>query len=301
MLSGMSGSSPTRLSSISLLANVSLAGLKMIVGLLGNSFALIADGIESLADVLSSFIVRTGLIAASKDADHEHPFGHGKAEAVATLLAGVGLFVSAILISVNAIREIITPHKAPEFFTIPALIGIIVVKEWLHYVLVKGSEKHDSTALKAEAWHHRSDALTSLGVLAGIGIALFAGPGFEIADDVAALLVSGLIVYNAVRIVRPAIDELMDRRVEDFRIHEIEALADSIEGIEQLETILLRRSGRHFVAEIHMEVDRSMTVEHAHELSHELKEKVLACEKLRVVHAVMHIEPFAGEVAAKLG
>lgn len=293
----MSSSEPARLGSISLLANVSLAGLKMIVGLLGSSFALIADGIESLADVLSSFIVRTGLIAASKDADHDHPFGHGKAEAVATMLAGVGLLVSAVLISVNAIREIITPHEAPKFFTVPALIGIILVKEWLHHILVKGSEKHESTALKAEAWHHRADALTSLGVLAGIAIAIFAGPGFEIADDVAALVVSVLIVYNAFRIVRPAIDELMDRRVEDFRIHEIEALAEGIDGIEQLETVLLRRSGRDFVAEIHMEVDPGMSVAHAHELSHELKKKVQASEKLRVVHAVMHIEPFGGRFA----
>lgn len=280
-----------RLSSLSLLANISLAGVKLLVGFLGNSFALIADGIESLADIVSSAIVWTGVRISDKSADHEHPYGHGKAEAIAALLASVGLLVSAGLIAFNAVQEIVTPDEAPALFTVPFLVGIIAIKEWLHYALLRSGNRMDSGALKAEAWHHRSDSLTSLGVLLGIGIAIFAGPGFEKADDIAALLVTLLIVYNALRIARPALDELMDKRVEDFRIEAIDKLSRTIEGIHCLETIVVRRSGREFVAEIHMEVAPEMTIEKGHRLSHQLKDALLAQMDLRLTHVVVHVEP----------
>ncbi|MBD5781216.1 cation transporter [Pelagicoccus sp. NFK12] len=276
---------------MSLLANVSLAGVKLLVGFFGNSFALVADGVESLADIVSSAIVWTGFRVSDKDADHEHPYGHGKAEAIAALLASVGLLVSASFIAYHAIGEIGRSHEVPALFTVPILLGIICIKEWLHFVLRRSGERMGSPALKAEAWHHRSDSLTSMGVLLGICIAVFAGPGYEAADDIAALLVTGLIVFNAVRIARPALDELMDRRVDDFRIDAIEEVARSIEGIECLETIMVRRSGRQFVAEIHMEVAPDMTIEKGHRLSHRLKDALLADPELRLTHVVVHVEP----------
>lgn len=282
---------PNRLSMISLLANVSLAGVKLLVGFFGNSFALIADGVESLADVVSSMIVWTGVRISGKSADHDHPYGHGKAEAIAALFASVGLLVSAAFIGGHAILEIMTPHHVPALFTIPVLVGIVLVKEWLHCVLWRSGDRVGSGALKAEAWHHRSDSLTSLGVLIGICIAIFAGPGFEAADDVAALMVTGLIVFNAFRIARPSLDELMDKRVEDFRIDAIDRISRSIVGIECLETVVLRRSGRGFVVEIHMEVDPEMTIDEAHRLSHRLKDALLADGKLRLTHVVVHVEP----------
>ncbi|EDY81831.1 cation efflux family protein [Verrucomicrobiia bacterium DG1235] len=241
----------------------------MLVGFFGNSFALIADGIESLADVVSSAIVWTGVRISEKDADFEHPFGHGKAEAIAALLASVGLLVSAGIIVVNAVGEIVTPHHAPALFTVPVIVGIVIVKECLHFVLSKAAQRHDSGALKAEAWHHRSDSLTSIGVLLGVGIAVFAGPGYEFADDVAALLVTILIVLNAIRIARPALDELMDRRVEGSPVERVEKIALTLDGIEGLETVVIRRMGRELAAEIHMEVDSNMSVGDAHALSHE--------------------------------
>lgn len=282
----------TRLGAVSLVSNVTFAVIKMLVGFVGNSFALIADGIESMADVLSSVVVWSGLRVSGKEADHEHPYGHGKAEAIATLLAGVGLFLSAGIIAYHAIKEIVTPHTAPALFTIPVLIAIIVAKQWLYLTLSKGSRRHNSMALKAEAWHHLSDSLTSIGVLIGLVIARFAGPGFEIADDIAALAVTVLILLNGIRIILPALDELMDKRIEDFRIKSIEAIAFDIDGIERLETVTLRRSGAGFVAEIHMEVPPSLTVEESHELSHRLKDRLLDNKDLHIIHAVMHVEPY---------
>ncbi|MCB1120465.1 MAG: cation diffusion facilitator family transporter [Verrucomicrobiae bacterium] len=293
-IANMPKESATRLGLVSLVSNVSLAGIKMLVGFVGNSFALIADGIESLADVLSSVVVWSGLRVAAKEADHEHPYGHGKAEAIAALLAGVGLVASAIIIGYNAIHEIWIPHRMPAGFTIPVLIGIILAKQLLYLVMAKGSLKHDSPALKAEAWHHLSDSLTSLGVLAGLLFAVFAGPGFESADDVAALLVTGLILFNAIRIILPALDELMDRRVEDFRIQLIEDIAAGIEEIDRLETITVRRSGGEYVAEIHLEVHPEITVAKSHELAHQLKDKLLESPELKLTHAIMHVEPYYG-------
>lgn len=268
-----------------------MACVKMLVGFFGNSFALIADGIESLADVVSSAIVWTGVRISEKGADYEHPFGHGKAEAIAALLASVGLLVSAGIIAVSAVGEIVTPHHAPELFTVPVLVAIIAVKEWLYFILKKANRTHGSGALKAEAWHHRSDSLTSLGVLLGVGVAVFAGPGYAFADDVAALLVTLLIVFNAFRIARPALDELMDRRVEGVTVKRVEEVASGIEGIEGLETVLIRRMGRGLAAEIHMEVDPAMTVREGHALSHALKRGLLENEGLALEHVVVHIEP----------
>ena len=283
----------SRLGAISLVSNVSFAAIKLLVGAVGNSFALIADGIESLADVLSSVIVWSGLKVSSKEADHEHPYGHGKAEAIATLLAGTGLLVSAGIIAVNAIRELANPGNVPAAYTVPALIVIILAKHWLYLILIKKGKQLDSLALKAEAWHHLSDSLTSLGVLMGLIIAVFAGPRFGIADEVAALIVTTLIVFNALRLIRPALDELMDRRIEDFRIALIEQIAAEMDGIENLETITIRRSGRGYVAEIHMEVDPGLTVKKSHHLSHQLKDQLLEHRQLNLIHAVMHVEPFA--------
>ncbi len=281
----------SHLGGVSLLANISLAGIKLLVGFFGNSFALIADGIESLADVVSSAIVWTGLRISQKEADYEHPYGHGKAEAIAALLASVGLLISAGIIALNAVREIVSPQNAPALFTVPVLVGIILVKEWLYRVLTKANEDADSVALKAEAWHHRSDSLTSLGVLIGIAIAIFAGPGYEAGDDIAALLVTVLIVYNAFRIARPALDELMDSRVEGHQVARVSELADSIVGIERLETVMIRRTGRSFAAEIHMEVAPDMSVKEGHRISHELKEVLIEDSGLGLAHVVVHVEP----------
>ena len=284
--------SPESIGALSFISNVSLAGVKGCVGLVGNSYALIADGIESLADCVSSLIVWNGLRVAGRDPDHEHPYGHGKAEAVAALLAGTGLVVSAIIIAFNAVQELLTPHKTPALFTVPALIAIILVKELLYRFTSRGALAHDSGALQAEAWHHRSDSLTSIGVLTGILIAVLAGPRYAFFDDLAALAVTLLILFNAFKIMRPALDELMDRRIEDDNAEQILDLIRAVEGVIDVETLIVRRSGRDYLVDVHLEVDPLITVERGHAIAHAVKDHLLSAESPRIRHVTTHVEPF---------
>lgn len=280
-------------SRLSLMANVLLAGIKILVGIVGSSYALIADGIESLADVVSSLIVWNGLRVGSREPDREHPYGHGKAEAIATLLAGLGLWVSGALIATQAIREIQTDHQPPAFFTLPVLLGIIAFKEFLYRYLLRLGQRLDSGALRAEAFHHRSDSLTSLCVLVGLIIAVFAGPDYAIADDVAALLVTGLIFFNGFNIMRPAIDELMDRRIFGERYVCVMEAIRNTPGVIDVETLWIRRSGRAFHIDVHLEVDADISVREGHRIAHQVKDNLMALETIEIIHVGTHVEPHA--------
>lgn len=286
--------SPESVGALSFLSNVSLAAVKILVGAVGSSYALIADGIESLADCLSSLIVWNGLRVGSKQADHDHPYGHGKAEAVAAFLAGLGLVVSALIIAWHAGQELLRPHKSPALFTLPALLAIILVKEGLFQFTSRAARRHNSTALRAEAWHHRSDSLTSLGVLAGISIAVFAGPQYAYFDDVAACLVTLLILYNAARIMRPALDELMDRRLDNAEAQAILKEIEGVSGVLEVETLIVRRSGRGLIVDVHVEVDPQISVHAGHHIAHLVKDRLLALPAPPVLHVTTHVEPHRG-------
>lgn len=283
--------SPQSIGAVSFISNISLAAVKIIIGSVGASYALIADGIESLADCVSSLIVWNGLRIGSKAADHDHPYGHGKAEAVAAFLAGVGLVISALIIGWHAAGEILTPHKSPALFTLPALIGIILTKEVLFRYTSRGANVHQSSALRAEAWHHRSDSLTSLGVLLGILIAVVAGPEYAYYDDLAACAVTLLILYNAIRIMRPALDELMDRRIEDAIAFQILSEIEEVPGVSTVETLIVRRSGRAFLVDVHIEVDPLISVKQGHLIAHSVKDHLLSLPSPAVLHVTTHVEP----------
>lgn len=287
----MRGESQAKLGAASAMSNLAFATIKVLVGLTGNSYALIADGIESIADVFSSLIVWNGLRVAAKEPDEGHPYGHGKAESVAGLVAACALVVSAGVIGVNAVQELLAPHVAPSSFVLPTLVGIIAAKELLFRWLLKASERAHSPALLIEAWHHRMDALTSLGVLVGVAIASLGGPALAGADDVAALLVSGLIVYNAGRLAKPAIDELLDRDVSSRVADRIHAIAEETRGVARLESLQVRKSGPCHLVDVHLEVDGSLTVREGHRIAHDLKDRLLADASLRITHVMTHVEP----------
>jgi cation diffusion facilitator family transporter len=280
-----------RLALASMTANLALAVLKILTGALGGSFALIADGIESVADIFSSLVVWRGLQVGGRGPDADHPYGHGKAEALAGFVAAAVLLLSAGIIAWNAVGEIRTPHASPAAFTFWVLIAIIASKEGLFRWLRQAANRAHSQALAVEAWHHRADALTSLGTLTGIAVAVFGGPRFAVADDVAALLLSGIIAWNGLRLMRPAIDELMDRQVEGERLARIHAHAGAIPGIVALETVHLRRSGRYYVADLHLEVDGELSVRDGHALAHALRARLEADPALRILHVSTHVEP----------
>jgi cation diffusion facilitator family transporter len=270
--------------------NLLLAVGKIVTGVLGNTYALIADGIESTADVFSSFIVWSGLRIAVKPADADHPFGHGKAESIAALVVSFMLLGAAVLIAVQAIREIRTPHHAPEWFTLVVLLAVIAIKESLYRFVFKIGHSLESSALKGDAWHHRSDALTSGAAFVGISIALVGGPGFESADDWAALAACGVITWNGLRLLRTALDEIMDAAVSPEVTELVKSIAAEVDGVAGIEKCRVRKSGLHLAMDIHVRVDGDMNVRRSHAIAHQVKDRLLASQH-RINDVTVHIEP----------
>src|SRR5690606_21134739 len=205
----------------SIIGNFLLALLKYLAGYFGNSYALIADAIESTADIFSSFLVLFGLKYAQRPADKNHPYGHGRIEPLVTFAVVGFLIISATIIAYESIQNIGTPHQLPKPWTLFVLGAIIIWKEASYRFVIKKSRETNSSSLKADAWHHRSDAITSVAAFLGISIALLLGKGYESADDFAALLASGFILYNCYLIFRPAFGEIMDENVYQDLINEI--------------------------------------------------------------------------------
>ncbi|MDP1802947.1 MAG: cation diffusion facilitator family transporter [Bacteroidota bacterium] len=275
---------------LSLLGNVFLALIKWLTGYFGNSYALIADAIESTSDIFASFLVLFGLKYSNKPADKNHPYGHGKAEPLITFLVVVFLMSSATIIAYVSIQNIRTPHDPPKAFTLIVLGVIIVIKELFYRIVSKKGKEIKSTALKGEAWHHRSDALTSLAAFIGISIALIFGKGYESADDWAALLAAVFIFYNSYLIFRPALGEVMDEHLHDDVIADIRKIATTVEGVIDTEKCFVRKFGIKYHADIHVVVNNSITVKEGHEVAHRLAEK-LKTELPEIESVFTHIEP----------
>ena len=283
-----------RLSKIALLVNTLLAAAKIVGGIFGNSYVLIADGIESTADIFSSVVVWGGLRLAVKPADENHPYGHGKAESVASVIVSLLLLGAAILIAVQSVREIMTPHKAPAWFTLPLLLAVIVVKETMFRLAFREGHSLMSTALKGDAWHHRSDALTSAAAFVGIGIALIGGQGYESADDWAALLACSVIAWNGLRFLRSALDEVMDASAPAEIVSEVRRLAADVDGVVDIDKCRVRKAGLHLALDIHVVVDGDLSVRRGHEIAHQVKNRLLESQH-RINDVTVHIEPFEPE------
>lgn len=275
---------------LGMVVNTVLAVGKMAAGFLGQSHALVADGVESLADLFSSVIVWRGMVIAAEPADEDHPYGHGKAEPLASAMVATLLLLAALWIAVNSVREILRPHGAPAPWTLVVLLAVVAVKETLFRFVFREGTAVESGAVQADAWHHRSDALTSLFAGIGIAVALAGGPGYEAADDVAALLASGIIGWNGWRLVRLAFGELMDTAPDLAMTREVRRLAAGIPDVRGVEKCLLRKMGWHVYVDIHIEVDGQLTVERAHGIAHQVKDHLRAqLPKIRDV--LVHIEP----------
>ena len=279
-----------RLSKLALLVNAVLAIMKIAGGVLGNSYVLIADGIESTADIFSSVVVWSGLRWAVMPADEKHPYGHGKAEPVASIIVSLLLLSAALLIAVQSVHEILRPHQAPAWFTLPLLLVVITIKETLFRFAFRAGRTLESTALQSDAWHHRSDALTSAAAFVGIAIALVGGPGYESADDWAALVACGVIAWNGLRLLRVALDEVMDATVSPAIVAEVRSLAASVEGVMGIEKCRIRKSGLHLALDMHVVVDGTLSVRQGHEIAHQVKDRLLESH-YRINDVTVHIEP----------
>ena len=274
----------------SIAGNALLAIIKGVTGIFGNSYALIADAIESTTDVFSSLLVLFGLKYSARPADENHPYGHGRVEPLITFAVVGFLVVAATIIVMESIENIQTPHKVPKPYTLIVLAAIIITKEIFYRFINKKSEETHSSSLKADAWHHRSDAITSLMAFIGISIALFMGKGYETADDWAALLASGFILYNAYLILRPALGEIMDEHLYEDMVEEIRQLSQKEKGVIETEKCFIRKTGMTYHVDLHVIVDGNMTVNQGHEIAHNLKDRLLH-EMPEIADILIHIEP----------
>ncbi|HMI06474.1 MAG TPA: cation diffusion facilitator family transporter [Flavobacterium sp.] len=273
---------------LSILGNIGMALTKGLAGIFGNSYALIADAIESTADVFSSVLVLFGLKYSTRPADENHPYGHGKAEPLVTFAIVGFLVISATIIAYESIQHIRTPHKTPEKFTLIILAVIVIIKEIFYRIISKKSDETNSSSLKADAWHHRSDAITSLMAFIGISIAIFTG--YSAADDWAALLASCFIVYNAYLIFRPALGEILDEHLYDDLIVKIREIATTVPGVVDTEKCHVRKTGMTYFVDLHLTVSGKITVSEGHDIAHDLKDAIQK-EIPEIADVLIHIEP----------
>ena len=274
----------------SIIGNTCLAIVKGLAGFFGNSYALIADAIESTTDIFASLLVLFGIQYSNKPADENHPYGHGRAEPLITFLVVGFLITTATIIAYESIYNIQTPHELPKKWTLIVLAIIILWKEYSFRLVMKRSKEANSSSLRADAWHHRSDAITSVAALVGISIALFLGKGYESADDWAALFASGFIMYNSYKIFRPALGEIMDEHLYDDLVDEIRKVSLQVEGVLDTEKCFIRKAGMKYHVDLHATVDANLSVKEGHEIAHLLKD-TLRKEIPELGHVLIHIEP----------
>ena len=276
-----------------ILTNALLAAFKLVAGVVGHSYALIADAIESSADVLSSTVVLGGLQIAGREPDEQYPFGYGKAETLAGAVVALMLFGAAAAIAIQAVREIRTPHHAPAWWTLVVLMVVMTVKTLLSRRVAAVGSEIGSTAVRTDAWHHFSDALTSAAAFIGILIAVIGGAGWESADDWAALAASGVIGLNAVLLLRPAVADLMDRSPDASVVESIRSTAMSVPGVLAIEKLFVRHVGLSYRAVVHVQADPALTLRDAHTLGATVTQAIHA-RLPRVQSVTVHMEPYDG-------
>jgi len=274
-----------------ILANAMLAVFKLVAGIVGNSYALVADAIESGADIAASTIVLGGLQVAGREPDERYPFGYGKAETLAGAVVAVMLFGAAIGIAIEAVREIRTPHHAPAWWTLAVLVIVMAIKVWLSRTVGTVGIEIGSTAVRTDAWHHLSDAITSAAAFVGILIAVVRGPGWEAADDWAALAASVVIAANAYLLLRPAVADLMDRAPEPEVLASIRSISGGVPGVLAIEKLAVRRVGLGYRAVVHVQADPDLPLREAHALGTTVS-RALHERLPQVQSVIVHMEPY---------
>ncbi|MGB2667790.1 MAG: cation diffusion facilitator family transporter [Candidatus Acidiferrum sp.] len=270
--------------------NLGLGLAKCTAGLLGNSFALVADGLESITDMLGGFVVYFSLKIAVKPPDADHPYGHGKAEPIAAVVVSLALVTAAFAIIYEGIREILSPHPAPAPYTLVVLAGVLIIKGFLFRHVQSVGESIGSLAVKSDAWHHKSDALTSAFAFIGISIAILGGPGWEAADGWAALGAALVILYNAWKQLRPAFLELGDIAPDRTLEVQVREIAGHVSGVLGLDKCFVRKMGFTYYVDLHIVVQGAISVREGHRISHKVEDEVLRALP-QVVQVLVHVEP----------
>jgi len=275
--------------------NLILGTIKTGAGLLGHSIVLTADGLESMLDVMTSLGTWFALAYSSKPPDSEHPYGHGKAESLAAIINSLILWMLGLIIALFSIDRLVNashgqPPHPPKTYTLAILILVVLLKETFFRLIHRQSQKIGSTAMLADAWHHRSDMMVSLTAFIGIAVSLFAGSSYANADSWAALVACGIIFYNATHIFRASLAEMMDSRVSDKMEKTIINLACEIPGVRSAEKCRVRKSGLSLIADLHIRVDGDRSVREGHTISHQVKNHLLNAG-LSLEDITLHLEP----------
>jgi cation diffusion facilitator family transporter len=278
-----------RVALFGMIVNSIFALAKILGGFFGHAYVLIADGIESGLDVAGSFVIWSGLKVAARPPDASHPYGHGKAEPIAAMIVAVGVVAAAVGLAIQSVREIFLPHHAPAPYTLVILVVVIVVKETLFRYVNRIGREIDSTAVQTDAWHHRSDALTSAAAFIGISVALVGGKRWQSADDWAAIFACGVIATNGVRLLRPAFYEIMDTAPRKI-VKSVCSVASSVPGVMEVEKCRARKMGLDFYVDLHVGVDGNISVHAGHEIAHRVKAAIQRSDS-RVADVLVHIEP----------
>lgn len=271
--------------------NAGLAVVKLAGGVFGHTYALIADAAESLLDILSSLLVWAGFRVAARPPDEDHPYGHGKAEPLAGLAVAVFIFGMAAWVAWHAVQEIRTPHVAPAWWTLLLLAGVVATKLWFSRRVGAAGQAVGSTALGVEAMHHWSDAMTSGAAFVGIAIALWGGPGWETADDWAALFACLIIAFNGAGMTMKALGDIMDTAVPQAFENEVRALASAVPGVRALDKCRVRKSGLSHLVDIQVRVDGEMSVRAGHDIAHAVKDALIASAPHAISDVTVHVEP----------
>ena len=278
-----------RVALFGMIVNSIFALAKILGGFFGHAYVLIADGIESGLDVAGSFVIWSGLKVAARPPDASHPYGHGKAEPIAAMIVAVGVVAAAVGLAIQSVREIFLPHHAPAPYTLVILVVVIVIKETLFRYVNRIGRDIDSTAVKTDAWHHRSDALTSAAAFIGISVALIGGRRWQSADDWAAIFACAVIATNGIRLLRPAFYEIMDTAPRKI-VKSVCSVASSVPGVMEVEKCRARKMGLDLYVDLHVGVDGNISVHEGHEIAHRVKAAIQQSNS-RVADVLVHIEP----------
>jgi cation diffusion facilitator family transporter len=288
--------------------NATLAAVKVLSGIWGNSNALIADGLESAMDIFSSFLIWGALLYAGRPPDEQHPYGHGKLESLAALTGAIFLLVAGASLAIHSGNEIFTqwfrdaaPRELPRPWTLAVLVVVIFTKEVLYRLLIRHADSIGSNAIRAEAWHHRSDAITSLAAFIGISIALIGGTAWASADNWAALFSCALIVRNGVSMLRRSVGEVIDEQVSPEILIKMQRVAMDVPGVTGSEKTRVRKSGTDLIADLHVRVSGDLSVHEGHRIAHAVKDALISGD-FQLADVTVHIEPDgpppAGQAAA---
>jgi cation diffusion facilitator family transporter len=279
-----------RVALLGLAINFVVANAKILGGFFGHSYVLIADGIESALDIAGSVVIWGGLKVASIPPDETHPYGHGKAEPLAAIVVSMGVLAAALGLAIQSVREIFLPHHAPAPFTLVVLVVVIVVKELMYRYVMRVGRHVESTAVQTDAWHHRTDAMTSVAALIGISVALIGGEAWQSADDWAALFACALIGANGYRLLKPALQEIMDTAPGGPIVDLVQRTASSVSGVEEVEKCYIRKMGLSFYVDLHIGVHGGISVTEGHRIAHAVK-RAIQQNNPRIADVLVHIEP----------